>query len=553
MSTPPVPGPRSTTRYLGTRRAGCAGDPRPRVERPDRGAGVRLAGRARLHRHPRPAERRLGHRPACRGRPGGARSAAGAQLRRRRPRARPGRRAQPPAEGGQRGRAAARSSARSPGAGPWRSPTARGSACPVRTPTARAAPAATRSSTSPGRRSGWSPSCHAGQSPVLLWGYSEGGRNAAWAAELHPTYAAGAGAGGASPPAVSRPTSTRPPRRSTAVPTAASTSRSWSASRTPTTTRRSGRSSASDGLPRRAREAALGRRRAGGRAPRAAGDHTSRDEPWDDAGLARGPGPRAQRRAGPAGPDVPLPRDGRRARPRAARPRPGAAATGCAAPTSPGSRSTATDHLSGAHQAPTRPCPGWASAWSSTTLRSAIEGWREAPCEPVATDVRPGPRSAGSTAVQPAAACGADRVQHRPCRAPGAGAPGARATARSGPRRGGRVRRRLRDRVRRRLGARAVRGDRRALAPVRPAGPRLPAASRGRRCHHHPVPVRLPLRGPGDGSRRRHAVRGRPGHGPPRARRLGSRPASGRNGAWHFPSRASSRSERPRTPTSSST
>ena len=27
-------------------------------------------------------------------------------------------------------------------------------------------------------------------SPVLLWGYSEGGRNAAWAAELQPTYAA---------------------------------------------------------------------------------------------------------------------------------------------------------------------------------------------------------------------------------------------------------------------------------------------------------------------------------------------------------------------------
>jgi hypothetical protein len=27
------------------------------------------------------------------------------------------------------------------------------------------------------------------ESPVLLWGYSEGGRNAAWAAELHPTYA----------------------------------------------------------------------------------------------------------------------------------------------------------------------------------------------------------------------------------------------------------------------------------------------------------------------------------------------------------------------------
>ena len=28
------------------------------------------------------------------------------------------------------------------------------------------------------------------ESPVLLWGYSEGGRNAAWAAELQPTYAA---------------------------------------------------------------------------------------------------------------------------------------------------------------------------------------------------------------------------------------------------------------------------------------------------------------------------------------------------------------------------
>lgn len=26
------------------------------------------------------------------------------------------------------------------------------------------------------------------ESPVMLWGYSEGGRNAAWAAELHPTY-----------------------------------------------------------------------------------------------------------------------------------------------------------------------------------------------------------------------------------------------------------------------------------------------------------------------------------------------------------------------------
>ncbi|WP_243060737.1 lipase family protein [Nocardioides sp. SR21] len=29
------------------------------------------------------------------------------------------------------------------------------------------------------------------QAPVLLWGYSEGGRNAAWAAELHPAYAPG--------------------------------------------------------------------------------------------------------------------------------------------------------------------------------------------------------------------------------------------------------------------------------------------------------------------------------------------------------------------------
>ena len=162
------------------------GAPRPRGRGPDHRAVVRLAGRARLHRHPRPSERRLGHRPAAAGGLARARPPAGAELRRRRARARARRRAQPPAE-----LRAPRPSSRSieralrPRLGGGRQ--RRRGARPARSPHLRRGPG--RRPRAPRRRPGGAPPGPASSrrsTPVLLWGYSEGGRNAAWAAELQP-------------------------------------------------------------------------------------------------------------------------------------------------------------------------------------------------------------------------------------------------------------------------------------------------------------------------------------------------------------------------------
>ena len=133
---------------------------------PHRGADAGLAGRARLQGHPGPAQRLVGHGAPAAGRLAGSRTTAGVELRRRRPWPRPGRCAEPPAQ--------VRREAELPlieraleGVGPSPSVTARGSAWRDPTRTARAGPEATRSSTSPRRRSGWSRSWHRRPGPAL--------------------------------------------------------------------------------------------------------------------------------------------------------------------------------------------------------------------------------------------------------------------------------------------------------------------------------------------------------------------------------------------------
>ena len=217
------------------------------------------------------------------------------------------------------------------------------------------------------------------ESPVfLLRGYSEGGRNATWAAELQPTYAAelalvGVAAGGV-PADLYRtalaidggPYSGLNLAVLVGLANAYDDPQLWSIL-------------SSEGLARSP----------GGREPRTSSGlvlgfpeplatWTRRDDPWDDPAWRR---VLDRERNGAQAPDVPaylyhvmddeiVPSQlGRTS----------LASTGCAGATSPGWRSRLPTTSPGRTRLPTPPWPGWTSGWPSTAPLQVIEGWREAP------------------------------------------------------------------------------------------------------------------------------------------------------------------------------
>ena len=152
-------------------------------------------------------------------------------------------------------------------------------------------------------------------SPVLLWGYSEGGRNAAWAAELQPTYARElplVALGGRRRPV--GPVRDREGDRRWSVrrPRPRGPGRAGPRVRRPRAV--VGPQPGGPGRRRSRRHARRGRARGG--APRAAGLPRTDERPLGRAHLASAARPRAQRRTGARRAGVPLPRHGRRPGPR---------------------------------------------------------------------------------------------------------------------------------------------------------------------------------------------------------------------------------------------